>query len=88
MALVPLLSWIAVGVVIGVILVTVWKTRGLTLAWGIVVGGAGGSVGGLVGRMVFPDSDLAAPLLGAVGGAVLAMLIGRAEAKKQTPSAV
>jgi len=57
----------------------------LTVAWSLVVGGAGGSAGGLIGRMVLPDSALAAPIFGAVVGAVVAMLIGRAEAKKQGP---
>jgi len=85
MAFVPLLSWVAIGVAIGAILVTIWRTRGLTVAWSLVVGGAGGSAGGLIGRMVFPDSALAAPIFGAVVGAVVAMLIGRAEAKKQGP---
>jgi len=84
MALVPLLSWIAIGAVIGATLVTIWKTHGLTLAWGIIVGGAGASAGGLIGRIVFPDSVLAAPILGAVVGAVVAMLIGRAEQRPST----
>ena len=83
MTLVLLLSWIAIGVVIGAILVTMWKTRGLTLAWGTIVGGAGGSVGGLLGLMVFPDSAVVA-ILGAVVGAVVAMLIGRAEQRPST----
>jgi hypothetical protein len=88
MALVPLSSWIAIGVAIGAILVTIWRTRRLTLAWGIIVGGAGGSFGGLIGRMVLPDRVFAAPFLGAVVGAVLAMLIGRAEEDRHRPSAV
>ena len=88
MALVLLLSWIAVGAVIGAILVTIWKSRGFTMAWGIIVGGAGGSAGGLIGRMVFPESVLVGPILGAVVGAVLAVLIGRADTEKQSPSAV
>ena len=86
MALVPLLSWIAAGAVIGAILVTIWKPRGLTVAWALIVGGAGGSAGGLIGRMVFPDSALAAPILGAVVGAVVATLIGKAEVDKESPS--
>jgi uncharacterized membrane protein YeaQ/YmgE (transglycosylase-associated protein family) len=88
MTLVPLLSWITIGVVIGALLVAIWKTRGLTLVWGTIVGGAGGSFGGLIGRMVFPGSVLAAPILGAVVGAVLAMLIGRAEEDRHRSSTV
>jgi len=88
MGLVALSSWIAIGAVIGTILVTIWKTRGMTVTWGLIVGGAGGSAGGLFGRMVFPDSVLAAPILGAAIGAVVAMLIGRAEADKQRPRSV
>jgi len=88
MAIVQLSSWIAIGVVIGSILVTIWKPRGLTLAWGAVVGGAGGSAGGLIGRLVLPESVLAAPILGAVVGAVVALLIGRADADRRSPSRV
>jgi uncharacterized membrane protein YeaQ/YmgE (transglycosylase-associated protein family) len=79
MVLVALSSWIAIGAVIGAILMTIWKTPGLTLVWGVIVGGAGGSAGGLIGRMLVPESLLAAPILGAVVGAGVALLIGRAE---------
>ncbi|HZW90046.1 MAG TPA: hypothetical protein VFF12_13270 [Myxococcaceae bacterium] len=84
MMLVALLSWIAIGAVIGAILVRIWKNRGLTLVWGAIVGGAGGSAGGLLGRMLFPGSLLAAPILGAVVGAGVALLIGRAEQRPRT----
>jgi len=54
MALIALLSWIAIGAVIGALLVTV-KTHDLTLAWSIIVGGAGGSAGGLIGHLCSPE---------------------------------
>ena len=88
MTLVALLSWIAIGAVFGAVVVSMWRTRDMALAWGIIVGGAGGSAGGLVGRMFFPESVLAAPFAGAVLGAVLALLIGGAESSKQRPSRV
>ena len=82
MALIALLSWIAIGTVIGALVVTIRKTHGLTLAWGIVVGGAGGSAGGLIGHLCSPEGILAPPIVGAVVGAVVAMLIGRVEQRR------
>lgn len=83
MVLVALSGWIAIGAVIGAILVRIWKTRGLTLVWGIIVGGAGGSAGGLIGRIAFPES-LLVPILGAAVGAGVAVLIGRIEQGART----
>ena len=88
MTLVQLLSWIAIGAVIGAIVATMWKSRDLLIAEGIVVGGAGGSAGGLIGQMIFPESAVAAPMLGAVVVAVLACLIGGAEAGRQSPKQI
>jgi hypothetical protein len=87
MVIPALSSWTAIGAAIGAALVRVWRIRGLTLAWGMMVGGAGGSVGGLIGRLVFPEHDLAA-VLGAAAAAVLAILIGRAEEHREGPGAV
>jgi len=84
MVLVALTSWIAIGAVIGATLVWVWKPRRSTLVWGAIVGGAGGSAGGLIGRMLFPESLLAAPIMVAVVGAGVAILIGRVEQHSRT----
>lgn len=42
MNLFALVSWNIVGCLIGLIFTAVWKTRGLTLAWGFAAGGAEG----------------------------------------------
>ena len=89
MNLFALVSWIIVGCLIGLISSAVWKTRGLTLAWGFAAGGVGGAVGGLIGRAVFPAhlSTSALPLLTAILGGVAAMGIARAVvAKEHSPS--
>jgi uncharacterized membrane protein YeaQ/YmgE (transglycosylase-associated protein family) len=90
MTMVALLSWIVVGAVLGAVLASLWKIRGLTLAWGIATGGVGGVVGGLLGRMVFPESlfaDGLAVVTAIVGGAV-AMLVARARVATKRSSAV
>jgi hypothetical protein len=89
MNLFALVSWIIVGCLIGLILAAVWRTRGLTLAWGFAAGGVGGVVGGLIGRTLFPAhlGTGALPLFTAILGGFAAMGIARAVlAKEHSPS--
>lgn len=89
MTMFALLSWIVVGAVLGAVLASLWKIRGLTLAWGFATGGVGGVVGGLTGRMVFPESLFAdgLALVTAIIGGVVAMLVARSRvaAKGSSP---
>jgi len=85
MTMFAFLSWIVLGAVIGAVLATVWKVRGLTLAWGFAVGGVGGVVGGLIARLVSPPGALfdGLVLAAAVLGAVVAIFIARARVQQK-----
>ena len=90
MTMFALLSWIVVGGVLGAVLASLWKIRGLTLAWGFATGGVGGVVGGLIGRMVFPGTLYAdgLALVTAIVGGVVAMLVARARVAAKGSSSV
>ena len=91
MTMFAFLSWIVIGAVIGAVLTTVWKERGLTLAWGTAIGGVGGVVGGLLARFVFPAGAVfdGLTLAAALVGAVVAMFIARARVEqKDWPGAI
>ena len=91
MTMFALLSWIVVGAVIGAVLATAWKVRGLTFAWGVAVGGVGGVMGGLIARFILPAGSLfdGLALVIAVLGAVVASFIARARVQhKDRPGAV
>jgi uncharacterized membrane protein YeaQ/YmgE (transglycosylase-associated protein family) len=85
MSLFALVSWIVVGVVVGLILTAIWKAPGLNLAWGFAAGGVGGVVGGLIGRAIFPAHLSAGglPLFTAILGAFATMGIARALFRKE-----
>lgn len=90
MTMFAFLSWIVVGSALGTILASLWKVRGLTLAWGFAAGGVGGVIGGMLGLMISPRRLFAEglALLGAILGAVVAMWIARALfPKERSPSA-
>src|SRR5215470_9180726 len=88
MTMFALMSWIVIGSALGAILAALWKTRGLTLAWGFAAGGVGGVVGGMIGLMLSPrrlfTDGLA--LVTAILGAVAAMWIARALFPKERSS--
>jgi uncharacterized membrane protein YeaQ/YmgE (transglycosylase-associated protein family) len=91
MTMFAFLSWIVIGVVIGAVLATIWKTRGLTLAWGTAVGGVGGVAAGMLARYVLPDGALydGLALAFAVLGAVVAMFLARTRVEhKDQPGSV
>jgi uncharacterized membrane protein YeaQ/YmgE (transglycosylase-associated protein family) len=85
MTMLAILGWIFVGAVVGGLLAGFWKLRGLTLAWGVAVGGVGGVVGGLISRVSFPAgtfSDIVSLII-AVIGAIAAMVIARGRVTKE-----
>lgn len=90
MTIFALLSWNVLGMVLGAVFASMWKIRGLTLAWGIAAGGVGGVVGGLIGRTVLPSGTLFTGLALAIAafGAVLAMFIARASVRKERAGTV
>jgi len=86
--LLALVTWIVLGAVIGVVLASVWKLRGLAVGWGIAAGELGGVVGGLIGRTVSPEALSLPPLLAAAVGAVVAMVFARARLAKEQAGTV
>ncbi len=85
MTMFAFLSWIVLEAVIGAVLATVWKERGLTLAWGTAIGGVGGVAGGLIARFVFPAGTVfdGLALAAALVGAVVAMFIARSRVEQK-----
>ena len=84
MTIFELLSWLALGAVLGVLVVAIWPTEGLSWFRGIGVGMFGAVVGGLIGRILFvPGSSsgemgVVGPALTVAGiGAVVVVLIAR-----------
>lgn len=91
MTMFALLSWIVIGGVIGAVLATIWKARGLTLAWGTAAGGVGGVAGGMLARAVLPEGVLfnGLAVAFAVLGAVVAMFLARRRVEhKDQPGSV
>ena len=84
MTIFEILSWLALGAVLGVLVAAFWPTEGLGWVRGLGVGAFGAAVGGFVGRILFPagpfsgETQVVSPALGVAAlGAVVLVFFAR-----------
>ena len=92
MTIFEFLTWLVLGVVLGVLVAAFWRTEGLTFLRAIGVGVFGAIVGGLIGRILFVPGayagtmEVVTPALLFAGlGAVVAVVLARFQLRRERP---